>query len=81
MPAELKARVDEAAQKNGRSINAECVARLQESFEARTDLASLPVGVLLEEVMDRLGARVQILIAKDIAEQEGIDTGQYNPQS
>lgn len=34
MPADLKARIDAAAARNGRSINAECVARLQESFEA-----------------------------------------------
>lgn len=77
MPAELKTRVDAAAQSNGRSINAECVARLQESFESRGELAAIPIGVLLEEVIDRLGARVQILIAKDAAEQEGLDPGQY----
>lgn len=73
MPSDLKARVDAAAESNGRSINAECVARLQESFEARADISTLPVGVLLDEIIQRLGARVQIVIAKEIAMQEGID--------
>ena len=73
MPSDLKARVDAAAESNGRSINAECVARLQESFEARADIATLPVGILLDEIIQRLGARVQIVIAKEIAVQEGID--------
>jgi len=72
MPLELKERIDAAANYNRRSINAECVARLQESFERRADLSSLPVGDLLAEIMDRLGARVQIIIDKDIAEQEGL---------
>jgi translation elongation factor EF-Ts len=34
MPAELKARIDEAAEASGRSMNAEIVARLQESFDS-----------------------------------------------
>lgn len=77
MPADLKARVDAAAAKNGRSINAEVVARLQESFEAQPGIKEAPVGQLLEEVVDRLGARVQIIIAKDAAEQEGLNPSQY----
>lgn len=81
MPSDLKARVDAAAESNGRSINAECVARLQESFETRSDIATLPVGVLLTEIIDRLGARVQIVIAKDAAEQEGLDPNSYTVNS
>ena len=73
MPSELKARVDAAAESNGRSINAECVARLQESFEARTDIAALPVGVLLDEIIQRLGARVQIVVSPEVAQQEGLN--------
>lgn len=72
MPAELKARIDAAAEKNGRSINAECVARLHESFEGRTAMADFPVGALLEEIISRLGANVQIVIAQDVAETAGI---------
>lgn len=72
MPSDLKARVDAAAESNGRSINAECVARLQESFEARADIAALPVGVLLDEIIQRLGARVQIVVSPEVAQQEGL---------
>lgn len=72
MPAELKARVDAAATKNGRSINAELIARLQESFEGRTALQDAPAGQLLEEVVQRLGARVQIIIAPQDAAEAGI---------
>ena len=73
MPSDLKARVDAAAESNGRSINAECVARLQESFEARADIAALPVGVLLDEIIQRLGARVQIVVSPEVAQQEGLN--------
>jgi Arc-like DNA binding domain len=72
MPAELKARVDAAAVKNGRSINAEVIARLQESFEAQPGVKAAPVGQLLEEVVERLGARVQIIIAPEEAAKAGI---------
>lgn len=75
MPSDLKARVDAAAESNGRSINAECVARLQESFEARADIAALPVGVLLDEIIQRLGARVQIVVSPEVAQQEGLNLG------
>lgn len=72
MPAELKSRVDAAAVSNKRSINAEVIARLQQSFEGRSDLASLPAGTLIEELIHRLGARVQIVVPKDAAEAAGI---------
>jgi len=77
MPSDLKARIDAAAESNGRSINAECVARLQESFEAREDTAAIPIGVLLETIIERLGARVQIVIAKEVAEHEGLKSDSY----
>jgi L-ascorbate metabolism protein UlaG (beta-lactamase superfamily) len=54
MPAELKARVEAAAKASGRSTNAECVARLQGSFEPRADVAVLPVGDLLDAIVARL---------------------------
>lgn len=72
MPAELKALVDAAAASNGRSINAEVIARLQQSFEAQPGLASISTGALLEEVINRLGARVQIVVTKDAVDQAGI---------
>lgn len=68
MPADLKARVDAAAARNGRSINAECVARLQESFDARADVPPTPhlsggidrpvAPILTDEDIDRIAARL-----------------------
>jgi predicted DNA-binding protein len=55
MPAELKARVDAAATKSGRSINAEVVARLQESFEAS---AAVDVNALAEALAPKLAEQV-----------------------
>jgi hypothetical protein len=78
MPAELKARVDAAAAKNGRSINAEVIARLQESFAAQAGIKDAPVGQLLDEVVERLGARVQIIIAPEEANKAGISPAQKN---
>lgn len=75
MPAELKSRVDAAAAKNGRSINAEVIARLQDSFEVQTGVKDAPVGQLLEEVVLRLGARVQIIVAPEEAAKAGIAPG------
>jgi hypothetical protein len=74
MPIDLKARIDEVAQANGRSINAEVIARLQTSFVAEKafDLADIDAGVLLHEVIERYGARLQIIIAPEIAQQAGI---------
>lgn len=37
MPAELKEKLEEEAKKNMRSLNAELVARLEESFERKVD--------------------------------------------
>jgi hypothetical protein len=68
MPADLKARVDAAAARNGRSINAECVARLQESFGALANVAPTPypsggidrpaAPTLTDEDIDRIAARL-----------------------
>jgi hypothetical protein len=56
MPTELKALVEEAAAANGRSINAEVVTRLQESF-ATTALSSAP-GMNLDSLADAIATRV-----------------------
>lgn len=37
MPPELKEKLEEEAKKNMRSLNAELVARLEESFERKVD--------------------------------------------
>lgn len=75
MPTELKTLIDAAAVENKRSINAEVIARLQRSFEPQSDLASMTAGVLIEELVSRLGARVQIVVSKDAAEAAGIKAG------
>ena len=74
MPAELKARIDEVAQVNGRSINAEVIMRLQESFGPgkQFDLSAVDTGVLLHEVIERYGARLQILVSPEVANEAGV---------
>lgn len=54
MPTELKARVDAAAAKSGRSINAEVIARLQESFEQQ---AAVDIDALAEALAAKLEAK------------------------
>lgn len=44
IPADLKERLEDAAQAGRRSLNAEIVARLQDSFEPRTITIDLTVG-------------------------------------
>jgi hypothetical protein len=52
IPEDLKKRIDKAAAKSARSINAEIVARLNDSFE-RGPLADYADGQLIEELMSR----------------------------
>lgn len=52
IPADLKTRIEEAAAKNLRSLNAEMIVRLSESFE-RGPLATYSDGELIAELMDR----------------------------
>ncbi len=61
MPTELKALVDEAAIANGRSINAEVVARLQESFSPLTHSAGIGmnIDILAEAIAERVAARLK----------------------
>ena len=53
MQPTLKARIEEAAQANHRSLNAEITARLEESFSPRSDPISL----------DTLGEAIDLLMA------------------
>lgn len=75
MPPELKASIEEAAVKNGRSINAEIIARLQASFQykAEFDLTSVPSSVLLHEVIARYKPDVKIEIGGTAAQDLGKD--------
>lgn len=69
MPTELKTLVEEAAAANGRSINAEVVARLQGSLStAGGDLSTLSTGALLDELIARLGDRVQVIVSRNVTE-------------
>lgn len=54
IPAELKTRIEEAAAKNIRSLNAEMVARLENSFDAEGKrLAEFSTGELIQELIRR----------------------------
>lgn len=73
MPTELKAQIDSAAAASGRSINAEIIDRLRASLDRSShDLAAIPDGLLLDEVIVRYGARLQLSIDKDVAERVGL---------
>lgn len=58
MPSDLKARVDAAAESNGRSINAECVARLQASFAVQSPV-ELDVEALAEAIASKVAAKLR----------------------
>ena len=54
MPADLKTRIEERAQKNSRSINSEIVGRLVDSLDASDrPLRSYTDGDLIKELLDR----------------------------
>lgn len=72
MPDELRPRLEARAKATGRSSNSEIVAILTAALDAESDLASISTDVLLKEVINRLGARVQIVVSKDMAEQAGL---------
>jgi len=53
VPQELKQQVEDAAKESGRSINAEAVFRLEQSFR-NGDLESVPTEELMKELAKRL---------------------------
>lgn len=55
-PTELKAKLQKAAHRNTRSMNAEIVARIAESFDGRNDLKEFSDGELIDELSRRLGS-------------------------
>ena len=75
MPVDLRARLERRANDTGRSANSEIVTMLTAALDAESDLASISTDVLFKEVISRLGARVQIVVSKDAAEEAGIDLG------
>ncbi|MHA3115274.1 Arc family DNA-binding protein [Acinetobacter sp. ANC 4635] len=56
VPSELKQLVEDAAKDSGRSINAEAVYRLTQSFEQKSfeSLESVPTEDLMKELAKRL---------------------------
>jgi hypothetical protein len=55
VPTELKQQVEDAAKESGRSINAEAVYRLGQSFEQKlVSLESIPTEDLMKELAKRL---------------------------
>lgn len=55
VPIELKQQVENAAKESGRSINAEAVFRLEQSFRNEIeDLVSVPTEELMKELAKRL---------------------------
>lgn len=54
-PAALKEKIQKAANMNNRSMNAEIVARMTESFEGRNDLQVFTDGELIDELIRRWG--------------------------
>lgn len=63
MPEQLRARLDEYAKANGRKLNAEIVARLQESIEPVSFSLAWPELVkLLQSEAEKQGAKITITI-------------------
>ena len=72
-PEGMRARIADRAKENGRSANSEIIAMLTNVLDASCpDLAAVPSGTLLDEVIARYGARVQIVIEKTVADEAGI---------
>ena len=63
MPPDLKSRVETAANKSGRSINAEIVTRLQQSFASSpSPLAWNDLVDLLQSEAEKRGAKVTVTV-------------------
>ena len=58
MPPEIKEQIEAAAKANGRSMNAEIVARLQASFEPSANATA----VTLEEIIGAFARMIQLAV-------------------
>lgn len=68
MQPELREKLEESAAKNGRSLNAELIARLESSFQTKK---GLKIDDLINELMGRFPpGRVEIRIGKFDASEE-----------
>jgi hypothetical protein len=63
LPAELKARIETAAKAANRSMNAEIVSRLEESFETSEpdETSRSRAAAMAEQIVDRVIQRVEKL--------------------
>lgn len=73
IPAELKAKLEQAARDNGRSITNELVARLQASFEQVEGEAPLGSRMLSQELGEMIEQRLLRVSQQLIA--RGVDIG------
>lgn len=79
LPQELKDKIAESAKELNRSMNADIVARLEESFEQKSfnKLDEVPLEELLAVVMKKLGksslslTREEIARAKEFSKKSG----------
>jgi len=55
LPGDLRAKVQQSATENHRSMNAELVARVQESYEKASRLEDFDDGQLVQELIRRWG--------------------------
>lgn len=71
LPPELKDKISESAKELNRSMNADIVARLENSFEQKIgDLESVPLEKLLAVVMKKLGENSLSLTREEVARTE-----------
>ncbi|MGK5028474.1 Arc family DNA-binding protein [Janthinobacterium sp. MDT1-19] len=75
MPSELRQRLEARAKASGRSVNAEIVEMLSAALDGQpATVAELSSGALLHEVIERYGAKVQIVVSPEVAEEAQIPT-------
>lgn len=80
LPQELKDKIAESAKELNRSMNADIVARLEESFEQKIeDLESVPLEKLLSVVMKKLGENSISLTREEI--QRGKQLSKENDEN
>ena len=72
MPEELRPRLEARAKASGRSANAEIVAILTAAVDAQSQLSIVSSEELLQEVMARFGASIQITVTPEVAAVAGI---------
>jgi ribosomal protein S2 len=66
MQPDLREKLEESAGKNERSLNAEIVARLQESLDGARRMATLEDAIkIFQEEADKIGASFKLIFSND----------------